>query len=148
MAATTFARAHRQLLPVPQRRQYRESNKSLNGSVSFSGNSFSRTCPVIQTFTNFLIYSPGIAIREPPENHVGVETKSMLYKVVFQRADREIETLYWNGSLEETISLARSAMFECEFEEFHIIESAGSGAEVFSEKLPSAKPRLNLGYPR
>ena len=71
----------------------------------------------------------------------------MLYKVVFQRADREIETLYWNGSLEETISLARSAAFECEFEEFRIIEFAGSGAEVFSEKLP-CEAWLNLEYPR
>jgi hypothetical protein len=70
---------------------------------------------------------------------VGVETKSMVYKVLFQLADRETETLYWNGSLEETISLARSTAFECGFEEFRIIESAGSGAEVFSEKLPSAK---------
>ena len=64
---------------------------------------------------------------------------SMVYKVVFERGGREIETLYWNGSLEETISLARSAALECGFEEFHIVESAVSGAEVFSEKLPSAK---------
>jgi hypothetical protein len=63
----------------------------------------------------------------------------MLYKVAFQRADREIETLYWDGSLEETISLAKSVASECGFEEFSIIESGGSGAEVFSERLPSAK---------
>jgi hypothetical protein len=35
----------------------------------------------------------------------------MVYKVAFQRADREIETLYWNGSLEETVGLARSVAF-------------------------------------
>jgi hypothetical protein len=62
----------------------------------------------------------------------------MVYKVVFQRAERVIETLYWDGSLEETISLARSVAFECGFEEFRIIESGGNGAEVFSEQLPSA----------
>jgi hypothetical protein len=47
----------------------------------------------------------------------------MVYKVAFLRADREIETLYWEGSLDETISLARSVAFECGFEEFRIIES-------------------------
>jgi hypothetical protein len=54
----------------------------------------------------------------------------MVYKVTFQRADREIETLYWEGLLEETISLARSVASECGFEEFRIIESGGSGTEV------------------
>ena len=63
----------------------------------------------------------------------------MLYKVAFQRADREIETLYWEGLLEEMISLARSVASDCGFEEFRIIESGGKGAEVFSERLPSAK---------
>jgi hypothetical protein len=63
----------------------------------------------------------------------------MVYKVAFQRADREIETLYWEGPLEETISFARSVASECGFEEFSIIESGDSGAEVFSERLPSAK---------
>ena len=63
----------------------------------------------------------------------------MVYKVAFQSADREIETLYWEGSLEETISLARSVARECGFEGFRIIESDGNGAEVFSERLPSAK---------
>jgi hypothetical protein len=65
--------------------------------------------------------------------------KSMVYKVTFQRVDREIETLYWEGPLEETISLARSVASECGFEEFRIIESSDSGTEVFSERLPSAK---------
>ena len=63
----------------------------------------------------------------------------MLYKVAFQRADREIETLYWDRSLEETISLARSVASDCGFEEFRIIKSGGRGAVVFSERLPSAK---------
>jgi hypothetical protein len=63
----------------------------------------------------------------------------MVYKVAFQRADREIETLYWEGSLEETIGLARSVARECGFEGFLIIEPDGSGTELFSERLPSAK---------
>jgi hypothetical protein len=67
----------------------------------------------------------------------GVEPKSMVCKVVFQRAGGEIETLYWAGSLEETISLARNVAFECGFEEFSIFESGD--AEVFSEQLPSTK---------
>ena len=63
----------------------------------------------------------------------------MLYKVAFQRADGKVDTLYWNGSLEETIGLARNVAFECAFKEFRVIESAGSGEEVFSEQLPSSK---------
>jgi hypothetical protein len=73
------------------------------------------------------------------EDRVGVETKSMIYKVALQRANCELETLYWEGSLEETIGLARSVAFEGGFKEFRIIESGGRGAEVFSEQLPSSK---------
>jgi hypothetical protein len=92
----------------------------------------------IQIFTTLPIYQLGPESRPYAENRMGVG-KSMVYKVTFQRADREIETLYWEGSLEETISLARSVASECWFEEFRIIESGGSGTEVFSERLPSAK---------
>jgi hypothetical protein len=63
----------------------------------------------------------------------------MVYKVAFKRAGGEIETLYWAGSLEETIILARNVAFECGFEELRIFESGGSDAEVFSEQLFSAK---------
>jgi hypothetical protein len=87
---------------------------------------------------HLLIYQLGPEVGHMPKAVWGL-IKSMVYKVTFQRADREIETLYWEGSLEETTSLARSVASECGFEEFRIIESGGSGAEVFSERLPSAK---------
>jgi hypothetical protein len=96
---------------------------------------------VFNLFTNFLIYQLEPESTPSAENRLGVETKLMVYTVAFQRTDREVETLYWEGSLEETIGLARSVALECGFEEFRIIEWGGSGAKVFSEQLPAAKHR-------
>jgi hypothetical protein len=60
----------------------------------------------------------------------------MPYKIVIQRNDSEIETLYWKGSLEETINLARQIGIKCEADRFRVIEFAGCGAEVCSEEAP------------
>jgi hypothetical protein len=60
----------------------------------------------------------------------------MVYKIVVQRIDSEIDTLYWSGSLEETINLARELGIKCEADRFRIIEFAGCGAEVRSEEAP------------
>jgi hypothetical protein len=60
----------------------------------------------------------------------------MLYKIVVQRNHGEIDTLYWNGSLEETINLAREIGIKCEADRFRVIEFAGCGAEVRSEEAP------------
>jgi hypothetical protein len=60
----------------------------------------------------------------------------MLYKIVVQRNHGEIDTLYWNGSLEETINLAREIVIKCEADRFRVIEFAGCGAEVRSEEAP------------
>jgi hypothetical protein len=60
----------------------------------------------------------------------------MVYKIVVQRSDSEIDTLYWNGSLEETINLARKIGVKCEADRFRVVEFAGSGAEVRSEDAP------------
>jgi hypothetical protein len=49
----------------------------------------------------------------------------MVYKIVVQRKDSEIDTLYWNGSLEETINLARKIGVKCEADRFRVIEFAG-----------------------
>jgi hypothetical protein len=60
----------------------------------------------------------------------------MVYKIVVQRNDREIDTLYWNGSLEETINLAREIGIKCEADRFQVLEVAGCGAEAHSEEAP------------
>jgi hypothetical protein len=60
----------------------------------------------------------------------------MVYKIVVQRNDHEIDTLYWNGSLEETINLAREIGIKCEADRFRVIELAGGGAEAHSEEAP------------
>ena len=59
----------------------------------------------------------------------------MVYKIVVLRDDREIDTLYWNGSLEETINLAREIGVKCEADRFRVIELA-CGAEAHSEEAP------------
>jgi hypothetical protein len=60
----------------------------------------------------------------------------MVYKIVVQRSDGEIDTLYWSGSLEETINLAREIGIKCEADRFRVIELAGGGAEAHSEGSP------------
>jgi hypothetical protein len=58
------------------------------------------------------------------------------YKIVVQRNDREIDTLYWSGSLEETINLAREIGINCEADGFRVIELAGCGGGPYSEEAP------------
>jgi hypothetical protein len=60
----------------------------------------------------------------------------MIYKIVVQRNDSELDTLYWNGSLEETINLAREIGIKSEADRIRVIELAGCGAEVRSEEAP------------
>ena len=60
----------------------------------------------------------------------------MIYKIVVQRDDCEIDALYWNGSLEETINLAREIGINCGADQFRVIECAGRGAEICSEEAP------------
>jgi hypothetical protein len=58
----------------------------------------------------------------------------MSYRVVIQMDGREIGTLYWNGSLEETQRLARQIAIKCEADAFRIF--GPTEAEVGSEKRP------------
>jgi hypothetical protein len=65
----------------------------------------------------------------------------MVYEVVLLRSGEEIETLYWNGSLQETVNLARAIALKCEADRFRIIELADSGAEVRLEEAASLNNR-------
>ena len=65
----------------------------------------------------------------------------MMYEAVFLRNGEEIRTLYWNGSLQETINLARTIAVKCEADRFRIIEVADSGAEVCLEEAVSLNNR-------
>jgi hypothetical protein len=56
------------------------------------------------------------------------------YRVVFQRDGRDDRVLYWNGSLEETRSLAERIAVECEADAFQIFDF--TEAEVGSEEPP------------
>jgi hypothetical protein len=65
----------------------------------------------------------------------------MGYKAVLLRNGEEIQTLYWNGSFQETVNLARTIALKCEADRFRIIEFGGSGAEVHSEEAASPNNR-------
>ena len=65
----------------------------------------------------------------------------MMYEAVFLRNGEEIRTLYWNGSLHETVNLARTIALKCEADRFRIIELADSGVEVRSEEAVSPNNR-------
>jgi len=73
--------------------------------------------------------------------HRGLKGSLVFYEVVLQRNGEEIQTLYWNGSLEETINLARTIALKCEADRFRITEFAGSGAEVRWEEAASLNSR-------
>ncbi len=65
----------------------------------------------------------------------------MIYEAVFLRNGEEIQTLYWDGSLQETVNLARTISFKCEADRFRVIELADSGAEVRLEEAVSLNNR-------
>ena len=73
--------------------------------------------------------------------HTGSKGSLMVYEVVLLRSGQEIETLYWNGSLQETVNLARAIALKCEADRFRIIELADSGAEVRLEEAASLNNR-------
>ena len=65
----------------------------------------------------------------------------MVYEAVFLRDGEEIQTLYWDGSLQETVNLARTISIKCEADRFRVIELADSGAEVRLEEAVSLNNR-------
>jgi hypothetical protein len=69
--------------------------------------------------------------------HTGSQGSLMMYEAVLLRNGEEIQTLYWNGSLQETVNLARAIALKCEADQFRIIEVADNGAEVRSEEAAS-----------
>jgi hypothetical protein len=73
--------------------------------------------------------------------HNGSKGILMGYEAVLLRDGEEIQTLYWNGSLQETVNLARMIALKCEADRFRIIEFGGSGAEVHSEEAASPNNR-------
>jgi hypothetical protein len=73
--------------------------------------------------------------------HTGSEGSLMPYEAVLLRNGEEIQTLYWNGSLQETVNLARAIALKCEADRFRIIEVADSGAEVCLEEAVSLNNR-------
>lgn len=66
----------------------------------------------------------------------------MSYRVIIQKDGRDIGTLYWNGSLEETQRLAGQIAIKCEADAFRIFDS--TDAEVGSEKGPFQDQGGNL----
>jgi hypothetical protein len=73
--------------------------------------------------------------------NTGSKGSLMLYEAVFLRNGEEIQTLYWNGSLQETVNLARTIALKCEADRFRIIELADSSAEVRLEEAASLNSR-------
>jgi hypothetical protein len=65
----------------------------------------------------------------------------MIYEAVLLRLGEEIRTLYWKGSLQETVNLARRIALKCEADRFRVIELADSGAEVRLEEAVSLNNR-------
>ena len=65
----------------------------------------------------------------------------MAYEAVLLRDSEEVQTLYWNGSLQETENLVRMIAIKCEADRFRIVEFTDSTAEVGSEEAASLNNR-------
>jgi hypothetical protein len=61
----------------------------------------------------------------------------MVYEAVLLRNGEEIQTLYWSGSLQETVTLARTIALKWEVDRFRITEFTDSEMELGSEEAPS-----------
>jgi hypothetical protein len=73
--------------------------------------------------------------------NTGSKGSLMVYEAVLLRLGEEIKTLYWNGSLQETVNLARRIALNCEADRFRVIECTDSGAEVRLEEVVSLNNR-------
>jgi hypothetical protein len=73
--------------------------------------------------------------------NTGSKGSLMAHEAVFLRLGEEIQTLYWKGSLQETVNLARRVALVCEADRFRVIELADSGAEVRLEEAVSLNNR-------
>ena len=62
--------------------------------------------------------------------------RSMNYRVVLRSDRRDIETLYWSGSLEETRVMAREIALKCEADGFRILAFSNCKSEVCVERRP------------
>ena len=60
----------------------------------------------------------------------------MMYEAVFLRNGEEIRTLYWNGSLQETINLARTIAVKCKADRFRIMRSPTAALKCARKPLP------------
>ena len=59
----------------------------------------------------------------------------MVYKVLLLKDGRDLEALYWNGALDETVILARKAAVELGADLFRIIECMEKEDDVYLENL-------------
>ena len=73
--------------------------------------------------------------------NTGSKGSLMVYEVVLLRLGEEIQPVYWNGSLQETVNLARRIALNSEADRFRVIELADSGAEVRLEEAVSLSNR-------
>ena len=59
----------------------------------------------------------------------------MVYKVLLLKDGRDLEALYWNGALDETVDLARKTTVELGADLFRITECTEKEDDVYLEDL-------------
>jgi hypothetical protein len=70
----------------------------------------------------------------------------MSYQVVFQSDGRDIETVYWTGSLDETRRLARQIARKCQADAFRILGFTNGAAEVCLEQSSFGCPESDCRH--
>ena len=83
-------------------------------------------------------------VRQPEDQFAGkAMTIDVVYKIILHRDGCEAETIYWSGSREETISLARKVALKCHIDLLRVIDFSCSGGEIYSESAPFRQAIVN-----
>ena len=79
--------------------------------------------------------------RNPHTGSIGKFDEGFTRPFSCATARKSGKLLYWDGSLQETVNLARTISFKCEADRFRVIELTDSGAEMRLEEAVSLNNR-------
>ena len=68
----------------------------------------------------------------------------MGYKVIFKRNGRDLETMYWSGTLEETRELATRIMAVCKADSFTLAKLSEPGEDAFLSDASLRRARIRF----
>jgi hypothetical protein len=79
--------------------------------------------------------------------NTGSKGSLTVYEAVLLRIGEEIQTLYWNGSLQETVNLARTIAIKCEADLFVLLSTPTAALKCAWKKPLTLTIGSDLGLP-